>query len=108
MRRGFRRESTTWEKSSPAASTGWRRNCRTQKFSAPTLSTAFLMNLRHPSSPSGAFAQLLNRGGLSEEQTREYLGIIQEESGRLAEMATGVLNYTRIENQKILTGTRAL
>ena len=49
-----RRESTTWEKSSPAASTGWRRNCRTQKFSAPTLSTAFLMNLRHPSSPSGA------------------------------------------------------
>ena len=51
------------------------------------------------------FAQLLNRGGLSEEQTREYLGIIQEESGRLAEMATGVLNYTRIENQKILTGT---
>ena len=41
-------------KSSPAASTGWRRNCRTQKFSAPTLSTAFLMNLRHPSSPSGA------------------------------------------------------
>ena len=54
------------------------------------------------------FAQLLNRGGLSEEQTREYLGIIQEESGRLAEMATGVLNYTRIENQKSLPAPRPL
>ena len=50
------------------------------------------------------FAQLLNRGGLTEEQTREYLGIIEEESRRLAAMATNVLNYNRIENQKILTG----
>ena len=50
------------------------------------------------------FAQLLNRGGLTEKQEREYLGIIEEESRRLAAMATGVLNYSRIENQKILTG----
>ena len=52
------------------------------------------------------FAQLLNRGGLSEAQTREYLEIIEEESQRLAAMATNVLNYTKIENQKILTGLR--
>lgn len=50
------------------------------------------------------FAQLLNRGGLSDEQSREYLGIIEEESQRLAAMATNVLNYSKIENQKILTG----
>ena len=54
------------------------------------------------------FAQLLNRGGLTEEQTREYLGIIEEESRRLAAMATNVLNYNRIENQKILTGVTRL
>lgn len=50
------------------------------------------------------FAQLLSRGGLSEKQTREYLEIIEEESRRLAAMATNVLNYSKIENQKILTG----
>lgn len=50
------------------------------------------------------FAQLLNRGGLSEKQTKEYLEIIEEEARRLAAMATNVLNYSKIENQKILTG----
>lgn len=50
------------------------------------------------------FARLLNRGGVPEEQRAEYLEIIEEESARLAAMATNVLNMTKIENQNILTG----
>lgn len=49
------------------------------------------------------FAKLLRRGHLDEEQTREYLSIIEQESGRLVEMATNVLNMTKVENQNILT-----
>lgn len=49
------------------------------------------------------FAKLLQRGHLEEEQTREYLSIIEQESGRLADMATNVLNMTKVENQNILT-----
>ena len=49
------------------------------------------------------FAKMLRRGHPDEEQTREYLTIIEQESGRLAEMATNVLNMTKVENQNILT-----
>ena len=49
------------------------------------------------------FAKLLRRGNLTEEQKQEYLMIIEEESLRLSEMATNVLNMTRIDNQTILT-----
>lgn len=49
------------------------------------------------------FAKLLRRGNVPEEEQREYLAIIEEESSRLADMATNVLNLTKIENQSILT-----
>ena len=49
------------------------------------------------------FARLLLRGNVSEGETKEYLSIIEQESGRLATMATNVLNMTKIENQSILT-----
>lgn len=49
------------------------------------------------------FARLLRRGAAPPERQAEYLGIIEEESARLAAMATNVLNLTRIENQSILT-----
>ncbi|MPM07787.1 Alkaline phosphatase synthesis sensor protein PhoR [bioreactor metagenome] len=49
------------------------------------------------------FAKLLQKGNLPAEQQREYLGIIADESTRLAEMATHVLDLTKIENQSILT-----
>ncbi len=49
------------------------------------------------------FAKLLQRGHLDEEQKKEYLSIIEQESGRLADMATNVLNMTKVENQNILT-----
>ena len=48
------------------------------------------------------FARLLQRGNLSETQRQEYLKIIVEESTRLSNMATNVLNLTKVENQSIL------
>jgi signal transduction histidine kinase len=49
------------------------------------------------------FARLLKNDGISAEQRKEYLDIIEEESLRLSRMATNVLDMTRIENQTILT-----
>ena len=49
------------------------------------------------------FAKLLRKGNLPEEQKEEYLRIIEAESLRLSQMATNVLNLTKVENQAILT-----
>ncbi len=49
------------------------------------------------------FARLLKRGNLTEEQEKEYLDIIEEESERLSTMATKVLDLTKVEDQAILT-----
>ncbi|MBQ7338669.1 MAG: HAMP domain-containing histidine kinase [Clostridia bacterium] len=49
------------------------------------------------------FANLLEKGNLTEEQRALYLRSIREESMRLSIMATNVLNLTRVENQTILT-----
>lgn len=49
------------------------------------------------------FARLIKKGNLKEEQKNEYINIIEEESLRLSEMATKVLNLTKIENQAILS-----
>ena len=49
------------------------------------------------------FAKLLKKKNLTDEQRSDYLDIIIEESGRLAEMSTNVLNLTKVENQSILT-----
>ncbi|WP_455716352.1 HAMP domain-containing sensor histidine kinase, partial [Anaerosporobacter sp.] len=49
------------------------------------------------------FAKLLQKESITKEQQKEYLDIIVEESTRLSEMATKVLNLTKVENQNILT-----
>jgi signal transduction histidine kinase len=49
------------------------------------------------------FAKLLQRDTISKEKQKEYLNIIVEESTRLSEMATNVLNLTKVEYQSILT-----
>lgn len=49
------------------------------------------------------FAKLLKKGNLAEEQKKEYIEIIEQESARLSTMATNVLNLTKYENQTILT-----
>ena len=69
----------------------------------------FINNFSHefktPIVSIAGFTKLLKRGNLTEEQRREYLDIIEEESLRLSAMATNVLNMTKIENQTILTDT---
>ncbi len=50
------------------------------------------------------FAELLTQDGLSEEQKKEYLNVIIEESKRLSMLAYSSLNFTKIEKQHILTG----
>lgn len=49
------------------------------------------------------FARLLQRPDLPEAQRRAYLDVIVDESTRLSNMATNVLNLTKVENQEILT-----
>ena len=67
----------------------------------------FVNNFSHefktPIVSIAGFAKLLRRGNLTEEQKEEYLAVIEEESLRLSDMATNVLNMTRVENQTILT-----
>lgn len=67
----------------------------------------FINNFSHefktPIVSIAGFAKLLKRGNLNEQQRKEYLDIIEEESLRLSYMATNVLNLTKVENQQILT-----
>ena len=49
------------------------------------------------------FARILQRPDLTEAQRQEYLSVIVDESTRLSNMATNVLNLTKIEKQSILT-----
>lgn len=71
------------------------------------LRSDFVNNFSHefktPIVSIAGFAKLIRKGNLSEEQSQEYLGIIEEESLRLSSMATNVLNLTKVENQTILT-----
>ena len=71
------------------------------------LRSDFINNFSHefktPIVSIAGFAKLLNRGNLTTELQKEYLQVIEEESMRLASMATNVLNLTKVENQTILT-----
>lgn len=75
--------------------------------STEMLRSDFVNNFSHefktPIVSISGFARLLERGGVPPEEEREYLKIIASESTRLANMATNVLNLTKIENQNILT-----
>ena len=48
------------------------------------------------------FAQMLENPYISEEERALYISTIKEESARLANMATSVMNLTKVENQSIL------
>jgi signal transduction histidine kinase len=71
------------------------------------LRSDFINNFSHefktPIVSIAGFAKLLRRGNLPEEKQEEYLAIIETESLRLSQMATNVLNLTKVENQTILT-----
>ena len=71
------------------------------------LRSDFVNNFSHefktPIVSIAGFAKLLKRGNLDEAQKAEYTNIIEEESLRLSDMATNMLNLTKVENQTILT-----
>lgn len=72
------------------------------------LRSDFINNFSHefktPIVSIAGFAKLLRCGEPSAQERDEYLAIIEDESLRLSDMATNVLNMTKIENQTILTG----
>ena len=67
------------------------------------LRSDFINNFSHefktPIVSIAGFTKLLKHGNLTAEQQAEYVDIIEEESLRLADMATGILDLTKIENQ---------
>lgn len=71
------------------------------------LRTDFINSFSHefktPLVSIGGFAKLLESDDVSDEKKKEYLKIIEKEAFRLAEMATNVLNITKVENQAILS-----
>ncbi len=75
--------------------------------STEMLRSDFINNFSHefktPIVSIAGFAKLLKAGNLSAEQRAEYLDIIEDESLRLSQMATNVLNLTKVENQSVLT-----
>lgn len=83
-------------------------NCMAEELeNTEMLRSDFINNFSHefktPIVSIAGFAKLLKRGNLTEQQKKEYLEIIEEESLRLSAMATNVLNMTKVENQTILT-----
>ena len=71
------------------------------------LRSDFINNFSHefktPIVSIAGFAKLLRKGNLTEQEAAEYLEIIENEALRLSDMATNVLNLSRVENQTILT-----
>ena len=67
----------------------------------------FINNLSHefktPIVSIAGLAKLVNKGNITDEQRTQYLNAIEEESRRLAAMATNVLNLTKVENRTILS-----
>ena len=66
----------------------------------------FVNNFSHefktPIVAMNGFAELLLEEDLPEEDRREYLGIIRDESARLAQLSTSVLTLNKVESQSIL------
>ena len=67
----------------------------------------FINNFSHefktPIVSIAGLAKLVNRGDIDDEHRAQYLDTIESESLRLADMATNVLNLTKVENQTILS-----
>lgn len=74
--------------------------------SIEVLRSDFVNNFSHefktPIVSVRGFAKLLKHEDLSKEERDEYLDIIIDESERLAELATNMLNLSKLENQTIV------
>lgn len=72
------------------------------------LRSDFINNFSHefktPIVSVKGLVELLKKKSLPEEKRRAYLQIIEEELDRVSDMATNILNLSKVENQKILTG----
>lgn len=65
---------------------------------------SFSHEFKTPIVSIAGLARLLNQSDVSDEERRRYLSAIEDESRRLATMATNILNLTKVESQSILTG----
>lgn len=78
--------------------------------SVEILRTDFVNNFSHefktPIVSIRGFAKMLKRDDITPEEQNEYLDIIIDESERLAELSTNILNLSKIEQQSILTGQK--
>lgn len=64
----------------------------------------FSHEFKTPIASIRGFARMLQREDLSREERKEYLEIIVCETNRLTDLATNVLNLSRLEKQTILSG----
>lgn len=75
------------------------------------LRSDFINNFSHefktPIVSLRGFAKILKSDTLTREERDEYLDIIISESNRLAQLATNVLNLSKVENTSILTNISA-
>ena len=71
------------------------------------LRSDFINNFSHefktPIVSMKGLVELLKKDALSPEKRADYLKIIEEELDRLSNMATNILNLSKVENQTILT-----
>jgi len=71
-----------------------------------TLRSDFVRNFSHefktPIVSISGFAKLLKQGNLSEADRQDYLDRIIQESERLVELSTSILNLSKVENTEIL------
>lgn len=78
--------------------------------SVEMLRTDFVNNFSHefktPIVSIRGFAKMLKWEDITSEERNEYLDIIINESERLAELSTNVLNLSKLEQQTILTGQK--
>ncbi len=64
---------------------------------------SFSHEFKTPISSINGLITLMKTGKLSQKKQREYLDIISEETSRLSEMTTNILNLAKYESQGILT-----
>ncbi len=73
--------------------------------SIETLKTDFISNVSHeiktPIAIIQNYAEYLQKDNLTEEERREYAGIIQNTTRRLSELITNILKMNKLENQSI-------
>ncbi|MCR3758114.1 HAMP domain-containing histidine kinase [Clostridium felsineum] len=70
----------------------------------------FMSNVSHevktPVAAITGFAEMLEEGGLSKEDEKEYLSLLYKESFRLSRLCDNMLNMSRLDNQQILNNKK--